>query len=82
MNGFKKDGAVVIPAKYNFADSFSEGLARVELNGKYGYIDKSGKVIIHLKYDFADFFSNGQASAILNGEWGYIDKQGNFTPKK
>ena len=61
LYGFKKDGAVVIPAKYNFADSFSEGLARVVINGKWSYIDKSGKEVIHLKYDFADYFSEGLA---------------------
>ena len=82
LYGFKKDGAVVIPAKYNFADSFIEGLAPVGINGKWGYIDKSGKEVIPLKYDSAYYFSNGQASAMLNGEWGYIDKQGNFTPNK
>jgi len=28
--------------KYDYAYNFSEGLARVKLNGKYGYIDKQG----------------------------------------
>jgi hypothetical protein len=29
--------------KYDYVGDFSEGLARVYLNGKYGYIDKTGK---------------------------------------
>ncbi|MGC8979732.1 WG repeat-containing protein [Caldisericum sp.] len=33
---------MVIPAVYDDADSFSQGLARVEVNGKYGYIDTKG----------------------------------------
>ena len=76
LYGFKKDGAVVIPAKYNFADSFSEGLARVELYGKWSYIDKSGKEVIQLKYDVVGDFSEGLAAVKLNGKWGYINKSG------
>ena len=76
LYGFKKDGAVVIPAKYNFADSFSEGLARVVLNGKWSYIDKSGKEVIQLKYDVVGDFSEGLAAVKLNGKWGYINKSG------
>ena len=34
---------VVIPAKYKRVGSFNEGLARVELNGKLGYIYKQGQ---------------------------------------
>ena len=76
LYGFKKDGAVVIPAKYDFADSFSEGLAPVGINGKLGYIDKSGKEVIQLKYDDAFNFSEGLAAVELNGKYGYIDKSG------
>jgi hypothetical protein len=56
--------------------SFSEGLARVELNGKWGYIDKEGKEVIPIKYDWARSFSEGLACVKLNGKWGYIDKEG------
>ena len=76
LYGFKKDGAVVIPAKYNFADSFSEGLARVVINGKWSYIDKSGKEVIQLKYDVVGDFSEGLAAVKLNGKCGYINKSG------
>ncbi|MCX7941379.1 MAG: WG repeat-containing protein [Endomicrobia bacterium] len=39
-----KNGNIVIDCKYDYADYFSEeDLARVELGGKLGYIDKSGK---------------------------------------
>ena len=74
--GFKVSGTgeVVIQAKYDDAWDFSEGLARVELNGKWGYIDKTDKVIIPFKYDFASHFSDGLASVGLNGKWGFIDK--------
>ena len=78
--GFKKDGVVAIPAKYDYAEDFSEGLAKVTLNGKWGYIDKSGNEVIPIKYDDAYSFENGKAEVLLKGKYGTIDKQGNFTP--
>jgi len=41
MNEERKDN-------YDFVGSFSERLARVEKNGKWGFVDKKGKVIIPL----------------------------------
>jgi hypothetical protein len=35
-------GKTVIPLKYDDADNFSEGIARVQLNGETRYIDKQG----------------------------------------
>ena len=74
----KSTGEIIIAAKYGayFHYHFCEGLAAVELNGKWGYIDKSGKEIIPLKYSFAAPFSEGLATVRLNGKWGYIDKTG------
>ena len=63
--------------KYDDAYNFSEGLALVKLNGKYGYIDKQGNEVIPLKYDYANNFLEGLALVRLNGKYGYIDKQGN-----
>ena len=40
-----KNDNMVIPAKYDGADSFSEGLAYVKLNGREFYIDKNGKEV-------------------------------------
>ena len=39
-----KKGKVVIPFKYTYLGSLSEGLIGAELNGKFGYLDKTGKV--------------------------------------
>ena len=74
--GFKKDGVLVIPAKYDWTHSFSEGLARVKMNGKRGFIDKTGVEVIPIKYDDANSFSEGLALVKLNGKYGYIDKRG------
>ncbi len=57
-------------------DSFSEGLALVKLDAKFGYIDKTGSVVIPIKYDFAYAFSEGLAAITVNENSGYIDKTG------
>lgn len=55
-------------------------LYRVQVNGKFGYIDKNGRVVIQAKFDSAEPFSGGLAAVQLNyapkGAWGYIDQQG------
>jgi len=42
------DKKTVITPKYDGAWTFSEGFARVKLNGKWGFIDKTVKVIVPL----------------------------------
>ena len=69
-------GTEVIPCKYDVAYSFSKGLARVMLNGKYGFIDKLGTEVIPCKYDVIDYFKSGLASVKLNGKDGYITQTG------
>ena len=71
-----KTGDVVMPFKYDEAYNFSEGLAPVKLNGKYGFIDKSGKEVVPIKYDNVWDFTEGLAGVKLKGKWGFIDKSG------
>ena len=73
----KSTNSIIVQAKYDYAIDFSEGLARVELYGKSGFIDKAGNEVIHLKYVNACNFSEGLAAVKLNDKWGYIDKTGN-----
>jgi methyl coenzyme M reductase subunit D len=56
---------------------FSEGLAAVRLNGKWGHVDKTGQEIISCKYDDKiGNFSNNMAQVKSDGKWGYIDQTG------
>ena len=73
--GYKHNGRIVIPAKYYWTGSFSEGLASV-YTGKYGFIDKSGTLVIPAKYDNAWNFSEGLARVKTDGRCGFIDKSG------
>ena len=73
---------------FDEAGSFSEGLAVVVVDNKYGYIDTTGRTVIRPKFELPDpslakwdgasviSFSGGLALAILNGKYGYINKQG------
>ncbi len=74
--GYKEGDKIVIPAQYDRAYIFSEGLARVEINDKYGFINKTGKVVIPLKYDDAEGFSEGLAKVRFNKKCGFINKKG------
>lgn len=71
-----KDKIVTIKPKYEFAESFSDGLALVRLNQKFGFIDYSGKVVIDLMYDDASSFKNGIADVEVGGLKYTINKNG------
>lgn len=87
-------GAVVIPAHFDAAGNFSEGLAAVgfdtdqtEFNCTdcvprrvWGFVDAMGKLVVPARYRAASSFAGGLA-AVENheGKWGYIDAKGNLT---
>ena len=58
-------GELVIPATFEFAWRFSEGLASVWKDGRAGYIDESGKFVIPPQFDYARAFVGGLADV----EW-------------
>lgn len=63
-----------------FSDTLSyfdeTGIAKVCMDGKWGFIDKTGKEISEIKYDYVFFFSEGMARVLLNGKWGFINEFG------
>ncbi len=82
-----KDGQLVIPFEFDGIPSgeggdyldfndFSEGLAAVSKNDKYGFINAKGEFVIEPKYDWANSFSDGLAVVSLDGKSGAIDKAG------
>ena len=66
----------VIPCIYEDANNFSDGLAPVKYNGKWGYINTKGQIVIPYIYDNAGSFSEGLACVRKNGKHGYINLQG------
>ena len=69
-NSEKKKGG------YEYVGEYSDGLAMVMLNYKYGFIDKSGTEVIPCKYDGGESFKNGRAHVYLNGINGYVNMSG------
>jgi hypothetical protein len=55
---------------------FSEGFARVSLNGKFGYINRHGKDIVSPKYTQAFHFHNGLARVEMDRRVGFVDSTG------
>jgi hypothetical protein len=58
--------------------SFSEGLAAVQVGGKWGFINKNGAVVINP--NFLDVVGGGfredLAFVFINGKYGFIEKTG------
>jgi len=70
-------GTTVVEMKYQHVAAFSDdSLARVKLNGKYGFVNTSGRLVIQTEYDDALHFSDGLSAVKKNNKWGYINKQG------
>lgn len=68
------------------ASSFSDGLAAIEVENKFGFIDKSGNFVIQPMFSGAystpPVFSEGLARVILNNEkFGFINKKGELAIK-
>lgn len=80
------DGKVITDAIYDdtkyyvgassVSSGFSQGLAPVKKNGRWGYIDLKGNIVINFKYDDADLFNDGLARVTINGKSGYINIKG------
>lgn len=87
-----KAGKFAIKPQFNNAQSFSEGLAGVQIGWRWGYINKAGAVVIKPQFDRAEPFSEGLAFAQGGGisaafllqegkvftSWGYIDTTGKW----
>jgi hypothetical protein len=53
-----------------------DGLALVEKDGEYGYINTDGELVIEVIYDEASSFNNGYALVKKDGTYMIINKMG------
>lgn len=70
------NGTMIIPARFDGADAFSEGLAVVLDSGRFGYIDARGAYAIPPVFRHARAFRRGRASVRFGGDWLVIDRRG------
>lgn len=77
--GFVTLNGLVSQQLYDNAEDFYIGKAAVEINGKWGFIDKTGKIIIEPKFDnILGFMDDGRVYVVVAGEERLIDKNGNI----
>ncbi|NNE34510.1 MAG: WG repeat-containing protein [Rhodothermales bacterium] len=79
LYGFRNaEGQIVIDPQFEQAWHFSDGLARIQNDGKWGYIDRSGQQIIEPRFDVAWDFERGLARVQVGDKYGYIGKDGEY----
>jgi hypothetical protein len=54
----------------------NSGLYPINVNGKYGFMDRSGKTVITPQFDQTWGFSEGLASVKIGTKWGFINTKG------
>jgi len=59
--------------RYDYVDDSYEGYARVEIGGKWGFIDSSFKEVCELKYSYVRKFNKGFARVKKGKKWGFVD---------
>jgi hypothetical protein len=67
--------------KYKVYHPFSEGLARVNMNDKWGYINDQGEVVIDFIFDDAKDFHHGIAGVKVGDAWGFVNNKGTIIIK-
>ena len=73
-----EDGDLITPCQWDDGGYFQEGLAFVQSEAGYGYINMQGEVAIACQYALASDFHQGSAAVKLPGFGGYqlIDRTG------
>ncbi len=75
-----KSGKSITAQKFKWSGwEYSEGLLNVQINDKWGFVDREGKIVIPVIFNETLTFSEGLAAVeFANGknQWGFIDKSG------
>ncbi|REK72019.1 WG repeat-containing protein [Paenibacillus paeoniae] len=67
----------IIQPQYDDITTFKDGVAFVEVDGKWGLIDRKGTYLVKPQYENSSLsFNEGLADVYKNGKWGYIDLSG------
>jgi hypothetical protein len=64
--------------QFDEAAPFAEGLARVQLARRWGYVDKTGVFSINPQFDDAGDFQHGLAQVREGRMVGYVDTAGKY----
>lgn len=73
---FNKNGKQLTDFVYMvISKSSEEGLCKVRIGNKYGFIDYRGQIAIPIEFNFCEDFRNG-FSIVQKDRWGAIDRNG------
>ncbi|WP_298048207.1 WG repeat-containing protein [uncultured Cardiobacterium sp.] len=67
--------------RYDRIRPYSEGMAAVEKNGRWGFIDQKGREIVRPQYQDVLPYGESRAAVKKGNQWGFIDKHGKETVK-
>jgi hypothetical protein len=85
---YSMTGNEISKIKYDYVDlseyammdgmthGMTEGMIKVGVKNKFGYVNANGKQITELKYDLVYPFENGRAIVGVNNKFGFIDTAG------
>jgi hypothetical protein len=59
-----------------FPENYSEGLAPVNKDGQWGYVDRERNVVIPFKFKYAEQFDHEMARVSENDKFFFIDQEG------
>jgi hypothetical protein len=68
----------VLSRRFDYARRFSEGVAPVQIDTRWAYIDKTGNLVVQPRFDMAEPFSDGVARVRKGDLYGYLDHSGAF----
>ncbi len=76
------EGNIVLEPRFEAAEEFQEGLAAVQVHGRWGFVDAQGHMRIPIRYLSVTSFSSGLAWGCELSEdftriWRLLDRQGN-----
>lgn len=74
----RSNGSWLVRPQFHEVDALSDGLARVRVSGKIGFVDRSGQFVIDPVFDEAGAFLSGFASTPVRqgADAGVIDRTG------
>ncbi len=74
VSGFiKSTGEWILKTQYDYCYTYTDGVARVIKNNKWGYIDEKGNELVPPTFADCGEYHNGRAPYSLNGSlWGYL----------
>ena len=74
----RPSASAVHPIDYSLTrlEPFSGGLAAVQAQGRWGYVDRTGKVVVPFVFEKATPFDGGHAAVMQDGRWMIADSTG------